>query len=109
MKAYLVLDEFGYQVTIKGIFVNIVLAEACRDRAIKNFSVDLLAYAEKHLKDGNERYDIIVKDNVERQKRPAPKRWYWLDYTSVQYVKLYIITIKETEFNSDIDLNIYAE
>ena len=109
MKVYLVLDEFGWQTTLNGIFDTKEKAEIIRNSVIKNFTIDLLNHAEKQMEDGIKNHEQWIETDKYLGRNVERKRVEWFDYTPEYYVKKFIIKIKEVEFNELINLSIYAE
>jgi len=111
--AYLILDDFAYQCTLLGVYDSLSEAEKLRDKFINDFRFSgtggtLFTYAEKKLLAGNTRYELNV-ERFKKQNRTPPKRWDWIDLTPEQYIKEYLIKIKEVKTNEKLDLVLYAE
>lgn len=109
MKVYLVLNEFGWGTTLNGIFDTREKAEIVRDKVIKDFSIDLFNYAEKSIKESIEQHEQWIKTDKYLGRKITRERADWFDYTLEQYVKEFIIKIKEVEFNEIINLIIDME
>jgi len=109
MKVYLILDNFGWQSTLRGIFDSKKKAEIARDTVIHDFTVNLFEHAEKQIAEGISRYEQWVATDEYLGRIVDRKRADWFDYTPERYIKDFIVIIAEAEFNKIIDLNIYAE
>jgi hypothetical protein len=104
MKVYLVLDEYGYGIILKGIYTNVNDAIKVQYALGKAY----ITKAQKAIKEANESYERRAEYIISTGRKPH-KRTNWLSWTPREYVNEFIIKIKVFEVDAPLNHTMYME